>query len=141
MKTNFSEPTKDDYRDLAKRWVSISNLVKEEYGYEICQSLKDLEYIQKVIDDELIDFQNWYALECLGVVFGRVLANNNEDLDWWVVEDSYGRNLIIRYLDTSLQFGVMQMLGKRLSEGSKVDVMWFYNRILNELDELKDKVD
>lgn len=141
MKPIFTEPTKEDYRELAKYWMSIGNLIKEEYNYDINQSLVDLEFLQKVIDDDLIDFKKWYSLECLGVVLGRVLTKNVDGLDWWVVEDSYGRSLIIRYLESSLQYGVMTMLGKRLFENQEVCVKSFYEMIIRNLDEVKDKVD
>jgi len=83
MEAIFSAPSKEDYTDLGEKWLSMQDLVQDEYGYELCQSFDDLDYLQKVIDDELIDFKNWYALECLGVAFGRVIAKNNETLDWW----------------------------------------------------------
>jgi hypothetical protein len=137
----FYEPTENDYQDLARKWLSARNLVFEEYDYELNQSEMDLDYIQKVIDDQLIDFQNDYALECLGVAFGRVFAKNIDGLDWWVVEDEFGRDIIMRYKKTSLRFNIIYMLGKRLSEGSNVDVNWFYNETLAQLSELKDKVD
>lgn len=139
--TAFFEPTDMDYQDLARKWLSAKNLIFKEYNYELNQSEMDLEYIQKAIDDELIDFQNDYALECLGVAFGRVFAKNIDGLDWWVVEDEFGRDIIMRYKKTSLRFNVIYMLGKRLSKGSKADVRWFYNRTLARLNELKHKVD
>jgi hypothetical protein len=137
----FFEPTENDYKDLARKWLSARKLVLEEYDYELSQSEKDLVYIQKAIDDELIDFQNDYALECFGVAFGRVLAKNIDGLDWWVVEDEFGRDIIIRYKETSLRFNVIAMLGKRLSKGYKADVIWFYNKTIESLNELKDKAD
>jgi Domain of unknown function (DUF3806) len=100
MRAEFFEPSDDDYTALAKRWLSISNLVKEDYGYELDQSLDDLGYLQKVIDDSSIDAQNRYATECLGIAFGRVLASNEEGMDWWAVVDDYGRGLVIRYKHT-----------------------------------------
>ena len=137
----FFEPTENDYQDLARKWVSARNLIFEKYDYELNQSEMDLDYIQKAIDDQLIDFQNDYALECLGVAFGRVFAKNINGLDWWVVEDEFDRDIIMRYKETSLRFNVIYMLGKRLSEGSEVDVKWFYNKTLGQFNELKDTVD
>ncbi len=137
----FFEPSDNDYKDLAQKWLSARKLVLEEYDYKLSQYEMDLVYIQKAIDDVLIDFQNDYALECLGVAFGRVLAKNIEGLDWWVVEDEFGRDIIMRYKETSLWFNVIAMLGKRLSKGSKTDVKWFYNKTKDSLNELKDKAD
>ncbi len=78
----FLEPTENDYQDLARHWLSAKNLIFEEYDYELNQSEMDLYYIQKAIDDQLVDFQNDFALECLGVAFGRVFAKNIGELDW-----------------------------------------------------------
>lgn len=138
--TEFSVPTDRDYDELARKWVSAENLIREEYGYELDQSEEDLTHLQKVIDDELIDFQNAYALECLGVVLGRALAHNVPGLDWWIVEDDYRRDPIMRYGQTSLQWNVMYLLGKRLSRGESVDVRAMYSRIIEKTEELKDKV-
>ena len=103
----FFEPTENDYQDLARKWVSARNLIFEKYDYELNQSEMDLDYIQKAIDDQLIDFQNDYALECLGVAFGRVFAKNINGLDWWVVEDEFDRDIIMRYKKRRLGFNVI----------------------------------
>lgn len=140
-KTVFYEPQQEDIRELALRWVSISNLIKEKYEYELNQSSNDLNYCQRVIDDNLIDFNNGYAVECIGVAFGRVLANNIPDLDWWIIEDEFGRDLTIRYKNTSLRFNVIHMVKRRLMEGIMVNLNDMYKWIIDTLNELKDKVD
>ena len=119
----------------------MQKLIEEEYGYELCQSLEDLEYLQKVIDDELIDFKDWYSLECLGVVLGRVIAKNNANIDWWTVEDSYGRDVVLRYKESTLRFAIKHILGKRLYKGVAVDVKWFHDKILSDFEEIKTKAD
>ena len=141
MNAEFFEPSDDDYISLAKRWLSISNLVKEDYGYELNQSIDDLVYLQRVIDGSTIEAQNRYATECLGVAFGRVLASNEEGMDWWAVVDDYGRGLVIRFKRTSLQIDAMHMIGKRLEEGIRVDVRKLYDSVMAKVTEIKDKVD
>ena len=93
MIATFFEPSDEDYTSLAQRWLSISHLIKEDYGYELNQSMEDLAYLQKVIDDGSIEVRNRYATECLGLAFGRIIANNEEGMDWWAVEDDYGRDI------------------------------------------------
>ena len=141
MSAEFFEPSDDDYTALAKRWLSISNLVKEDYGYELNQSIGDLEYLQKVIDDDLIDAQNRYATESLGVAFGRVLASNETGMDWWVVVDDFGRDIVIRYKDTTLQLDAMHMIGKRLEDGVRVNVRELYDGLMEKVHEVKNEVD
>jgi hypothetical protein len=140
MSARFFEPSDDDYTALARRWLSITNLVREDYGYELDQSLEDLGYLQRVISDGSIDPQDRYATECLGVAFGRVLATNEEGLDWWVVEDDYGRHIVIRYKQTSLQIDAMHMIEKRLEDGTRVDVRELYDSLMGKVTEIKDEV-
>jgi len=141
MSAEFFEPSNDDYTALAKRWLSISNLVKEDYGYQLDQSIEDLGYLQKVIDDGSIDAQNRYATECLGIAFGRVLASNEEGMDWWVVVDDFGRDIVIRYKDTTLQLDAMHMIGKRLEDGIQVDVRELYDGLMEKVKEVKNEAD
>ncbi len=98
-------------------------------------------YLQKVIDGGSIDVQDRYATECLGVAFGRVLASNAEGMDWWVVVDDYGRDIVIRYKHTSLQIDALHLLGKRLEDGIPVDVQELYDSLMDTLSDLKDEVD
>jgi hypothetical protein len=139
MSAEFLEPSSDDYTSLAKCWLSVSNLIKEDYGYELNQSIDDLRYLQKVIDDGSIDSQDRYATECIGVAFGRVLATNEEGMDWWAVVDDYGRDLVIRYKHTSLQIDAMHMIGKRLEDGVRVDVRELYDSLMDSVSEIKDE--
>jgi hypothetical protein len=141
MSAKFFELSEDDYKALAQRWVSISNLVKEDYGYELNQSIEDLGYLQKVIDDGSIDAKNRYAAESLGVAFGRVLASNQEGMDWWTVVDDYGRGVVIRYKHTTLQIDAMHMIGKRLENGVPVNVRRLYNSVMDTVSKVKGEVD
>jgi len=141
MDAEFYEPSKDDYRTLAQRWVSISSLVKTDYGYVLDQSMKDLDYLQKVIDDGRIDPQDPFTMDCLGVAFARVMATNEEGMDWWVVVDDYGRDLVIRYRQTSLQLDAMHMISKRMADGMHVDVRELYAGVMNYVAEVKEDVE
>lgn len=141
MNAEFFEPTKEDYIALAERWRDISGLVRDDYGYELNQSRDDLQYLQRVINDETIDPNNGYATECLGVAFGRVMASNEEGLDWWVVVDQYGREIVIRYRETSIQLDALHLIGKRLEDGEQVDVGALYDGIMTMVNEIKSKGD
>lgn len=134
--SEFTEPSDSDYRDLASKWVSARTLIEEEYGYELDQSLEDLKYLQRVIDDRLVDFKNRYALECLGVVLGRVMARNVQGLDWWIVDDEYGRDLVIRFGASTLLFNVLNLIAKPLSETGTVDASMVFNWVEEKIREI-----
>ena len=103
-------------------WVSAEALVLEEYEYKLNQSENDLIYLQKVLDDRLIDTDGHYGLYCLGLVLGRVLVTNQYGLDWWVVDDEYGRDVVLRFENTSLIFNVIPMADKHFRETGVFDI-------------------
>jgi hypothetical protein len=137
MDAEFFEPSKDDCRTLAQRWVSVSGLVRADYGYVLDQSMTDLDYLQRVIDDGRIDVEDALTMDCLGVAFARVMATNEEGMDWWVVVDDYGRDLVLRYRETSLQLDAMHMIGKQMADGGRVDVRALYAAVMNYVAEVK----
>lgn len=141
MSTIFTAPEKSDYMWLADRWVSTQKLIEEEWGYKINQSTDDLQHLQRVIDQELIDFGNQFARECIGVAFGRVVATNIQGLDWWVVEDEFGKALTMRCGETTLCYNVIHMIAKRLAEGLKPDLHSLFKFIAKHKDEMKEGVD
>lgn len=53
---------------------------------------------------------------------GRVLARNEDGMDWWVKVDDDGRDLVTRYEKTSLQISARDFLTKHLEGGEPVDV-------------------
>jgi hypothetical protein len=137
----FSEPTDEQYAELARMWLSISQLVDEEYGYELDQSLDDLPYLQRVIDDDLIDKSNAYAARCIGFAFGRVIISNNDGFDWWVVNDEFAEKYIVRYRETSFQLDAMNIFLKRFEDSIDVAVAGMYDSILSSFAELRGSFD
>lgn len=137
----FTAPEESDYGWLADHWVRAQSLIKDEWGYELNQSLDDLHYLQRVIDQELIDFGAEFARECIGVAFGRVVATNIPGLDWWIVQDEFGRALTMRYGETTLRYNVINMISKRLAENTKPNLQSSFASIAKHNDEMKDRVD
>lgn len=54
----FFAPGDSDYQRLAEQWVAVENLVREEYGLEVDQSISTLQLLQLIIDDNIIDSEN-----------------------------------------------------------------------------------
>lgn len=136
MSATFLVPTDDDLREIAKRWLGVSNLVKEEYGEELDLSEASLGLIQRVIDDSLLDPTNTYGLQCLGAAFGRIFCKNNEGYDWWIVDDEYGRDPCVRYKETTIQLNVLTMISKRIEDGEHVDAVDMYQKTIETLDQI-----
>ena len=140
MTATFSVPTEEDTRRLASQWLSMSRLVEGVLGHALTQELTDLDDLQSVIDQDEVD-SSAYARQCLGVVLGRVMAKHIDGLDWWIVEDEYGRDPCLRYKHTTLQINPLTMISKRLERGEHVSVRRLYQHTVEFLAERKGSVD
>ena len=140
MTAQFTPPKADDTTRLASQWLSASRLVEEECGRALTQSLDDLMQIQRLLDEDVVD-RSGYALQCLGVALGRVMARNIDGLDWWIVEDEYGRDPCLRYRETTLRLNPITMISRRIERGERVDVRSLYRESEASIAKLKDDVD
>jgi hypothetical protein len=117
----YYPPTADDTDRLASQWLSVSQLVRDVCGCELTQSLEGLDAIQRVLDEDEVG-SDTYARQCLGVALGRIMATNIAGLDWWIVEDDFGRDACLRFKLTTLQLNPITMISKRLERGEQVSV-------------------
>jgi uncharacterized protein DUF3806 len=140
MTPTFSEPTEDDTKRLASQWLSVSRLVEEVCGRPLTQALEDLDSLQRVLDEDEVD-SSVYARQCLGVALGRVMAVNIDGLDWWIVEDEYGRDPCLRYLKTTLQVNPLTMISKRLERAERVSVRGLFDSTLKAIADRKRDAD
>ena len=83
--------------------------------------------IIQIISESLFDSQ---------IAFGKVFVNAEPDYDWWMIDDEYGRDPAVRYLQSSLTFHPQDMLIKRIERGEKVDVTELYEGLRSQLQEI-----
>jgi hypothetical protein len=140
MAPTFSPPLEDDTRRLASQWLSVSRLVEEVCGHPLTQELTDLDDLQRLLDQDEVD-SSTYARQCLGVALGRVMAKNINGLDWWIVEDEYGRDPCLRYEHTTLQINPLTMISKRLERGDQVSVRELYELTVEAIASRKHSAD
>ena len=138
MEPRFSPPTLEDTKRLASQWLSASKLAEEEFSRPLDQSQADLATIQRLLDDDVVD-RGKYSLQCLGVALGRVMIRNIQGLDWWMVEDEFGRDSCLRYLDTTIQVNPLTMISKRVERGETVDVANLFEQTKTSLATMKDR--
>jgi hypothetical protein len=138
----ITNPTADDIDRLAKQWLVADRYVREQCGGDrLQQTVGDLQFLQRVLDAQVIAPTQTFELQCLGVALGRVLAANVEGLEWAIVDDEYGRDPTIRYRGTTLQLNVLTMISKRVEQGERVDIQQMYGGLCGKVRALKDEVD
>jgi hypothetical protein len=140
MAPRFSPPSEADTDQLARQWLFVDGLVSKRYGASLDQSTNDLKLIQRLLNDKVLSRTQTWELQSLGVVLGRVLAHNTPGLDWWIIEDQYGRDPTIRYEKTTLCLNVLTMISKRVEDRHAVDVRHMYDSLIDRVRTLKDQV-
>ncbi|MEO8389223.1 DUF3806 domain-containing protein [Polaromonas sp.] len=134
-------PNKKDVRWIAERLVHADDLVYSALGKHLEGQLSDLALLQQVIDRNLVEREATYSLQALGLAFGKVFVNANENYDWWMVEDEYGRDPAIRYGETSIRVFPQTMISKRVEDQIEVNVRALYDGLLEQLDQIRREID
>jgi hypothetical protein len=123
MEQKIVAPTRADLRAIAMQLMHASELVSEATGLALAGTVADLAALQKVIDSKIVEPEATYSLQALGLAFGKVFIGTQENYDWWMVEDEYGRDPAIRYKQTTLLLFPKTMISKRVEDGEQVDVV------------------
>ncbi|MCB9983399.1 MAG: DUF3806 domain-containing protein [Rhodospirillales bacterium] len=117
--------------------ILAENLAKDVINERLDHSLNDLERLQRILDSGSIQPEATVPLQALGLVFGKMFVENNEDYDWWIVEDEYGRDPCIRYKETTLMIFPQTVISKRIEEGEDCDISDMYHGLLESLEEIR----
>lgn len=135
-------PTSDDLEQIAHSLMHAQQTIQDLLQAKLDGSKDDLVLIQRALDSGAIDPEAEYTLHALGLAFGKVFVNIEPDYDWWMVNDEYGRDPAVRYLQSSLTFHPQDMILKRVESGEDVDVVGLYEGLRAQLQEIiEDGVD
>jgi len=119
----FTELSREDAGHLDKQRGLVAVTAKERYGApSLTKTNEDLVILQRLIDDQAFRKSQTYELQCLGVAFGDVLANEYP-LRWMMVTDEYGTDPTLRYKDMPLQINALTMISKRVERGEPVNLL------------------
>lgn len=137
MEQVISAPDDEWIDYIARMWLLGSQISEQITGDKMNGSMDDLDRLQTIVDSAQIPIDHSQELESLGIVFGKVFVNATANYDWWVMEDEYGKDVCIRYKETSLLIFPQTMLSKRIEDGAVLNVIDLFNDIRQELDRIK----
>jgi len=137
MSQRIEAPSDTDVDLIARQLIHASEIVNQTTGNALCGDLSDLAPLQRVLDLNLFEPEATYSLKALGVAFGKVFVENNENYDWWMVEDEYGRDPAIRYKHTTLLVFPQTMISKRIEDGEVVDLASIYEELCAQLESIR----
>ena len=134
-------PTQDDLKQIALSLMHAQQTVADILHAELDGSTNDLALIQRALESGTIDPEAEYTIRALGLAFGKVFVNTESGYDWWMINDEYGRDPAVRYLQSSLTFHPQDMLLKRVEQGEQFDVAELYEGLRSQLQEIIDSSD
>ncbi|NVB85461.1 MAG: DUF3806 domain-containing protein [Kofleriaceae bacterium] len=137
MPQQILELTGDDTTRLSDQFALVHQLALSTLGRGLAQDESDLGVLQALLDAGALTREQTYELQSMGVVFGFRLLSALEGLDWAIVEDEYGRDPALRYLDTSILLFPLTMISKRVEAGTDVDVAGLFRTICDGFDDVR----
>jgi len=137
-KTSIVEPMRDsDRRKSDGQRKLVEALARRHVGVAPSGgSLGDLRLIQKIIDRRVLETDQSFELQALGVTLGDVMARQLE-LKWVIVNDKYGRTRALQYGDNEDVFFPITMVSRRYEADLFVDVEDLYDKMAIEVEKLR----
>jgi len=125
-----------DQRRLREQRNLVDELARRHVGTPLSagHSLDDLRVIQEILDQGVLDPDQTFELQALGVALGDVLAQQH-DLEWVVVNDDLGRSRALRYGEGEDLIFPVTMISKRVEADVDFRVIELYEKSARSLDE------
>ena len=79
---------------------------------------RDLDTLQRILDERMVPAEDTLTLQAMGVVFGDLLGERL-DMDWVVYRDSKGRSRALRYRQIDVYLFPVTMISRRHEGGSE----------------------
>ncbi len=78
---------------------------------------RDLDTLQRIVDERMVPAEDTLTLQAMGVVFGDLLGKRL-DMDWVVYRDKKGRSRALRYRQMNVYLFPVTMISRRQEGGS-----------------------
>jgi Domain of unknown function (DUF3806) len=126
-------PNDSDIDAIARALIHAEHVVSEALGSKLSGSRADLLLVQQLLDAGIVERE---ALHALGLAFGKVFIEENVGYDWWMVQDEFGRDPVIRYRQSSLLAYPRTMLSNRIEDGESINVTELFDGLCRRMEEL-----
>jgi Domain of unknown function (DUF3806) len=138
MEQSIHPATEADRNRISAQIAAVLEMLRSRYGnVQLRHTEDDLRLLQRLQDDGGLQAGHEEELECVGIVFGQVLAARTP-LQWVTVEWQGERVLALRYPNTSVIVFPGSMIAKRINRGERVEFASFFESVLAQVEQLKD---
>jgi hypothetical protein len=137
------EDPEDRYRSLTGAELQllrrqrdvVDDLARRHVGSELTRgSLRDLEVLQEILDAGVVDDDERFELQSLGVALGDVMERQL-GFSWVVYRDDRGESRALRLDETDLVVFPITMISKRVERGVPFRIDELYQRSIDSMQE------
>ena len=140
MEQRIEQPDQQDLERISILLAYSSKMAMEVVSEPLDASLTDLQRLQAVADTiqqvNADSEQQRLALQALGMSFGQVLATQDKNYDWWMINDDDGRDPCLRYQQSELLIFPQTIISKRAESGDALEIAALYNQITEQLQDV-----
>lgn len=124
----ISELTFVDHQYMQGQRQLLTDLLARNYGARFSgQKDRDLSWLQRLLDDKLVQNHQTLELQAMGIILGDLLAAEL-GLDWVIYEDRLGRSRALRYQETDNYLFPATMIARRREVGNTTAVADIYQK-------------
>ena len=128
----------DQHRLREQRAVVENYLGDDDSRTKYQTAAGKLGTIRAVLQANIFKPEQTYQLQCLGIVFGDALVQNQK-MEWIMVEHEYGRDPAVRVPGTTIILFPLTTISKRVEKGETVDVFNLFNGAVSKVNELRQR--
>ena len=92
---------------------------------------RDLDTLQRILDDRMVPADDSLTLQAMGLVFGDLLGQQL-DMDWVVYRDRKGRSRALRYREMDIFLFPVTMISRRQQGGSDRRLKQLFEELVDD---------
>lgn len=129
--TEFQEATAADLRELAQGLLAIQQILTDEWcSARLLKSSRDLDWLQRIVDERLLWPDQVESLEAMGVVLGEVLVAESDGFRWWRATDGGLVRKVLRWRETPTCYAAGEIIVQRFQADLPVDIWSMHDEAL-----------
>ncbi|PUA26459.1 MAG: hypothetical protein B0W54_22145 [Cellvibrio sp. 79] len=135
-KTQIEDLDWIDKKHMEDEALKIDTLFQSKLGVGIRRDLTDLNSLQRLIDNKLVEPDDYKTLQAMGIVLGNVMqADFSSALEWKVYSDELGRSRALCIRNSANCLFPITMLERRVESGIHPDVKKIYHEAILSMEE------
>ena len=112
------------------------SVIKEKLKKDFTSSCQDIVSLQKMIDDGHFKSDQKDCWSSLGIVFGTIIVNEMDGMDWVTVVDGEKEYPALRFNDTSVMVYPTELIWEKIHQGIKCDLKCEFESIYHQVEEV-----